>query len=365
MPQISHLSPKCLYPLGCLYGWGVRLRNFCFDQGWIRSRSYPIPVICVGNITAGGTGKTPHVEYLLTLLGERYRMAVLTRGYGRRTKGLVVAEASSSVEEVGDEPRQIKRKYPHVMVIVDGNRCRAMDYLMGLSEAERPQVVVMDDGFQHRYIRPSYSIVLVDATQPVWEERLLPCGHLREPLTALDRADCVIATKCPTDMPPIGQRIIKRSLKLFPHQRIYFSRIKYQPLRPLVDLLTEEVGLEASPPPQQGAPVIQLTGIANSEPLEAYLGKQYRVIDKWVYRDHYPFSPSDVWQWSERARDLSEGCASWAVVCTEKDAMRLLDIASSIPQDFLTRIYYLPISIQILDKEKDFIHLIGRLAGGK
>lgn len=365
MIQISSSARKCFRPFGYLYQWAVQLRNFCFDQGWLRGKSYPIPVICVGNITAGGTGKTPHVELILECLTPTYRVAVLTRGYGRKRRGLVIADEYSTVRDIGDEPRQIKRKYPEVIVAVDGHRRRAMDYLMGLPEAERPQVVVMDDGFQHRYIRPSYSIVLTDATRPIWDEKLLPQGLLREPLTALGRADCVIATKCPPEMSPIEHRIIKRNLNLYPHQRIYFSRIKYQPLRSLLSLMGRDAD-DALPltPPKLGSPIVQLSGIARVEPFAAQLRKHYHVIGEWTYPDHHRFSERDVADWVGQTATLSRVQPEWCIICTEKDAMRLVDIAPHIPHDLLSRIYYLPIGVQIIDKEKDFLHLIERLASG-
>ena len=170
------------WPLALCYGLGVRLRNLCFGLGILPSETYPIAVISVGNLSAGGAGKTPLVEYLVRLLSPRYRVAVLSRGYRRKTKGYVLASASSTAREIGDEPSQIKRKYPSITVAVDGHRRRGMRRLLALPEAERPQVVVLDDAFQHRYVRPSLSILVTDSHRLFTRDRLLPVGTLREPL---------------------------------------------------------------------------------------------------------------------------------------------------------------------------------------
>lgn len=365
MLKLDSSASKWLAPIGYLYRWAVQLRNFAFDRGWLSSKSYAIPIICIGNVTVGGTGKTPHVELVLRWLTPRYRVAVLTRGYGRKTRGLVLATTTSTVAEIGDEPRQMKLKYPDVMIAIDGDRVRAMDYLMQLPEQERPEVVIMDDGFQHRYIRPSYSIVLLDANRPLKEERLLPVGSLREPLSALDRADCVIATKCPPDMLPIDLRIIKRNLNLFPHQRIYFSKVKYSQLVPLSVFSNKASGAVAFCSLEQKAPVVMLCGIANPEPLEQYIGEHFRLVDKLVYPDHYTFSKEDINNWLALSISIIEeiGVAPY-FICTEKDAVRLSSLIHDIEPSLLERIYYQPIEVEIVDKAQDFIQLIDTLAQG-
>lgn len=356
---------RYLVPCGYIYRWAVQLRNFCFDRHWLKSKSYPIPIICVGNITVGGTGKTPHVEFILRLLEGKYKVAVLTRGYGRKTRGLIIATHTSTARDIGDEPRQLKRKYPNVIIAVDGNRVRAMDYLMQLPNDERPQVVVMDDGFQHRYLRPSYNIVLVDANRPLRDERLLPVGRLREPISALDRAECVIATKCAPDMTPIEQRIIKRHLNLYPHQRIYFSRIKYHTPLPLSTLLCRSTSNNTSEIPKCCSPILLICGIANPDPLVQYLEQRYRVVEQLIYPDHYTFTAADVTHWQERYSILTQDYSSTPyIICTEKDAVRLSSLSDLLAQELLPHFYYQPIGVEIVDKEKDFVHLIELLAKG-
>ena len=172
-----------------VYGAGVSLRNYLFNSGLLREHHYDIPLICVGNITVGGTGKTPHIELIIELLRPSYRLAVISRGYKRSSRGLQDVTPGASVQQIGDEPKQLSLKYPEVRLIVDGDRRRAMRYLMALPEAERPEVVLLDDGFQHRYVHPSFSILLIDASRELHEDALLPAGNLREPASARYRAD--------------------------------------------------------------------------------------------------------------------------------------------------------------------------------
>ncbi|MDO4691782.1 MAG: tetraacyldisaccharide 4'-kinase [Porphyromonadaceae bacterium] len=362
MSSISKYRPL-LRPLAWLYGRGVALRNFCFDRGLLPSEAFPIPVICVGNIAVGGTGKTPHVEYILQHLHPQYRVAVLSRGYKRKSKGLVVATESSSPLEIGDEPRQIKLKYPQVRVVVDGNRRRAMRYLMSLPANQRPEVVVMDDGYQHRYIKPSYSILLVDARRPVWDDRLLPEGNLRESISALYRADCIIVTKCPEDMSPIQQRIIERNLALFPHQQIYFTRMAYEALQPLVP--PDDSVAEVAPPGRVDR-VIALAGIANPEPFVQRLKSRFRLVDSAIYPDHHHFDLEDVKQMNQRYTQLlAEDNSSLYMICTEKDAVRLVEYQASLSPELLNHIYYLPIQVQVLHNEEEFKRSIWLAARAK
>lgn len=348
-----------LSPLSWLYGLGVGLRNFLFNQGVLKQQSYPIPLICVGNITVGGTGKTPHVELLISILREHRRIAVISRGYKRKSRGLREVTLASTADEVGDEPKQIKQKYPEVRFIVDGNRRRAMDYLLALPEVERPEVVLLDDGFQHRYVHPSFSILLIDAQRELHEDELLPLGGLREPATARYRADCIILTKCPHDMRPITLRIMQRNLALYPHQRIFFSRIDYQQPRAVRTLLGE-----AMPPLPQDAQVIALSGIASPQLFLAHIEEHYTLLDSLIYPDHHHFRPKDFATLIERWRELSQrhlGTPLY-IICTEKDAVRLTDSLTELPQELVEHLYYLPIETQILYHPQEFHSMICKAA---
>ena len=179
---------RAMLPLSWLYGIGVDLRNWLFNRKILKQHTFDIPVICVGNLTVGGTGKTPHIEYLIRLLTPRYKVAVLSRGYKRKSKGFLIVDTDSKVQDVGDEPLQIKQKFPNTLVVVDKNRVSAIQKILSIEKSERPDVILLDDGFQHRHVLPSLSILLVDSNRPVFEDKLLPAGLLREPLKGKDRA---------------------------------------------------------------------------------------------------------------------------------------------------------------------------------
>lgn len=348
-----------LYLLSWLYGLGVGVRNFLFNQGVLKSQAYQIPLICVGNITVGGTGKTPHVELLISILQPHHRVAVISRGYRRKSRGLREVTADAAVAEVGDEPKQIKLKYPDVRFVVDGNRRRAMRYLMSLAPADRPDVVLLDDGFQHRYVRPSFSILLVDASRELHEDALLPLGGLREPATARYRADCIILTKCPADISPIQLRIMQRNLALYPHQKTFFSRVEYLPAQPLGKLRGDP-----SRPLPEGARLLALSGIAAPKPFLGYLQEKYQLIGELTYKDHHLFTPADLRRVEEAWREAhaSAPAEPLYLVCTEKDAVRLLDSYEELPADFRQQIFYLPIDTKILFKPEDFTEMIRKVA---
>ena len=192
---------KWLLPLSWIYGIGVKLRNTLFSIGILKTRSFDVPVIAVGNITVGGSGKTPHVEYLTRLLKNTFRTAVLSRGYKRKSSGFVQATAETTMPEIGDEPFQMKQKYPDVIVAVDKNRCHGIDTLV--ENDKDIDVILLDDAFQHRYVKPGINILLVDYHRLIIYDKLLPAGRLREPLSGKNRADIVIVTKCPKGMKPM------------------------------------------------------------------------------------------------------------------------------------------------------------------
>ncbi len=342
-----------LRPLALLYGAVVRVRNVLFDIGVLPSQSYDVPVICVGNITVGGTGKTPHVEYILSLLTPRYRVAVLSRGYKRQTRGLVDATDSSRVQDIGDEPMQLKLKYPSIRLVVDGNRRRAMSYLMSLSPSERPEVVVMDDGMQHRYVRPSCVILLMDSNRPILEDRMLPEGSLREKASARYRADILIATKCRTDLSPIEQRLMERSLGLFSHQKMFFSSMRYLPPRLLSSLGARGEQVEIVPIPRH-TPLLLITGIARPEPLEEHLRGRYEIVDRRIYPDHHNFTASDIQELNATFAHLSQqSTRPLCALCTEKDAVRLWDLRAQLSQALLEHLYYLPIEVKVLGQTRE------------
>ena len=220
----------CIFSV--LYGFGVGVRNLLFDLGILKSRRFAIPILCIGNITVGGTGKTPHTELLIDALRHKFRVACLSRGYKRKTSGFRLADERSTAGDIGDEPLQIHKKFPDILVACDADRVHGIEKLMAL--AEPPQVILLDDAFQHRYVQADKNIVLVDYSRPVMEDHLLPWGRLREGVHALKRADFLIVTKCPPNLSPIDQRIWSKHLDIKPYQQLFFSTTTYGEICPLV-----------------------------------------------------------------------------------------------------------------------------------
>lgn len=353
-----------LRPLSVLYGWGVSLRHHLFDRGILQEKSYPIPIICVGNITVGGTGKTPHVEYLLRMLGDKYRVALISRGYKRKTSGLVVAQASSTADDIGDEPRQILSKYPDLQIIIDGDRRRAMDYLMQLPVVQRPELVLMDDGYQHRYVKPSYSILLVDAARPPKDDRLLPEGQLRDTPSQLYRADCIVVTKCPEDINSMECKIIERGLRLYPHQQLFFSAIRPLPPHPLRELGLSLSDSSASSHIPAWANVLVLSGIAQGGQFAQQLASNYHIVEHLSFADHHHYTHSDIERLNQLYSTLQQrtpGTALWCI-CTEKDAVRLYQYQKELSKELLSHLYYQPIEVYMLHRAAEFEQIIMRQA---
>lgn len=221
MAKNKIISNLILLPLSKLYGLGIAVRNLMFKWHILKQKEFQVPVIVVGNISAGGTGKTPHTEYIITLLQYKYHIGMLSRGYKRSTKGFVLATRRSTPLDIGDEPYQIYQKFGRdITVAVCEDRCHGIEEMLRLDP--RINLIVLDDAFQHRYVKPTLSIVLTEFNNPVFYDKLLPLGRLREPQSAIYRADMVIVTKCPDQLNPLEYRIFKNNLKLFPFQKFFF-----------------------------------------------------------------------------------------------------------------------------------------------
>lgn len=205
-----------LLPFSWIYGSIVRFRNWLFDMGLKKSKSFSIPIISVGNITVGGSGKTPHVEYLIRLLHDKAKIAVLSRGYKRKSHGYVLAEESTTMPEIGDEPFQMHQKFSDIYVAVDAKRARGIENLQNDEATKDVDVVLLDDAFQHRYVKPGINILLVDYHRLIIYDKMLPAGRLREPLSGKNRADIVIITKCPKDLKPMEFRVLTKAMDLYP-----------------------------------------------------------------------------------------------------------------------------------------------------
>ena len=254
---------KWLLPFSWLYGMASKLRNTLFEMGVLKMRSFKIPIISVGNITVGGTGKTPHVEYLVRLLKDQFRVAVLSRGYKRKSRGFIKADEQTMMPEIGDEPYQMKQKFPGVTIAVDKKRCHGIDILT--EQDAQLDVILLDDAFQHRYVKPGINILLVDYHRLIIYDKLLPAGRLREPLSGKDRADIVIVTKCPKDLKPMEYRVVTKAMHLYPYQRLYFTTLEYAALQPMFQTSPADIPQLDS---LHDTHVLLLTGIASPEQLE-------------------------------------------------------------------------------------------------
>lgn len=327
-----------LFPLSLIYDAVTRLRNFLFDISVLQERCFSVPTIAIGNLSVGGTGKTPHVEYLLSLLFETHRCATLSRGYGRKTSGFAFVAPESSPTAVGDEPLQIKRKYPKVVVAVDENRCHGMEQLLPLGV----EVVLLDDAFQHRYLRAGLRILLTDYAQRYTEDHLLPMGRLREARKGATRADIVIVTKCPADLSQEEQQQIATEVKWRPEQEVFFTSLIYDTPYPL---------FPEGEPYRVSAQVLLVTGIAQPAALHAHYTAT-AAVKLLRFSDHHHFTDSDIAKIEQEVLQMPQA------VTTEKDATRLLPFADRFSTEVRRRLYVQPMRIQFLHNETFFQYII-------
>jgi tetraacyldisaccharide 4'-kinase len=343
-----------LWPFSVFYGAGVLLRNILFDSGLLREQTYPVPVICVGNLAAGGSGKTPMTEYLLRLLEGKYRVAVLSRGYRRKTSGFLLATPEHTAEDIGDECFQIKNKYPQATVAIDGNRRRGIFNLLSLHEGVRPEVILMDDGFQHRRVQPSFSILLTDFRRIYCHDRLLPVGRLREPARAAVRANAIIVSKCDAAMKSIESRIIRNEINLKQRQLLFFSCIACLPFRGIFPEAAGEYAMETL---RETDEILLLTGIAAPQPLIEEVKKHTAQVRTLSFADHHAFQKRDI---RKIAAELEKMAPDALILSTEKDAARLRSL-SFLPEEWRGRMYYVPIETRILfDRGHELDELILR-----
>lgn len=340
------LKGLLLKPLSVAYGAVTATRNKMFDCGMLEQRKFDIPVLVVGNIAVGGTGKTPHVEYLIELLRSRYHIGVLSRGYNRRTKGFRLATPESNARQIGDEPYQIYRKFGDkgVMVAVCEDRCKGIDKMREIDP--ELNLIILDDAFQHRYVKPTVSVVLTEHSRPVFEDEMMPAGHLRENAAALHRADIVIVTKCPDDMKQIDYRIFTKNMGLYPYQHLFFSKYEYGELTPL---FPEENGPAQSPRLDSMSPtdtIVIVAGIANPKPFIKKVRKAKAKIRGLIFNDHHNFTRNDIVAIINKIKTSADP-AHTIVVTTEKDAMRLRDFPG-LPKSLKRRIFYLPVSVEFI-----------------
>lgn len=335
-----------LMPLAWLYGACVRFRNFLFDHGALPSVRFSMPVICVGNITVGGTGKTPHVEYLIRLLAGKYRVAVLSRGYKRKSKGFILADQNMSEGELGDEPFQMKRKFgTAISVAVDADRRHGISTLMSVIKTPPLDVVILDDAFQHRYVSAGMNIALIDYHRLIYNDRLLPAGRLREPVKGIERAHAIVITKCPKDISPEEQHGIGQALGVSKGGKLFFSTLTYGTLQPLYGgkaMTLEEMR-------ESGVKALLMTGIASPEQIEEDL-EPYVELTSLRFADHHDFTMSDIKKVSEEFRRLD--AKNKIIITTEKDSVRLKE--GMLDGETAKAVYVLPVVVGFIGGSENF-----------
>jgi tetraacyldisaccharide 4'-kinase len=334
-PELTILS-LFKAPLAALFWLAVCIRHCLYDWNFLRQREFKFPVICVGNLAVGGTGKTPHVLLLLQILAEHgIAAAVLSRGYKRRSKGFRYVEANDNADSSGDEPLLIKRRHPNAVVAVCADRAAGIERIV----AEHPtvKVVLLDDAFQHRRVKAGLSIVLTTYDRLATHDYMLPLGHLRDLPSRLRHADIVVVSKCPPTLKPIDFNLLAKHLKPCPYQLLYFSSYRYaQPI-----LLSPSDTPQAAPP--LGSEVIAVAGVANPQPFFAQLQHHFQLLQTLTFSDHHRFSRRDIL----RLESLHESYPQCAIIATEKDAVRLahLELSASLR----SKLYYLPIDVQVIN----------------
>ena len=337
---------RWLRPLSSLYGLGVELRNQLFELNILKSRSFTTPVISVGNITVGGTGKTPHVEYLVRLLSNEAKVAVLSRGYKRKTHGYQLADKDSTMRDIGDEPYQMKLKFPNIEVAVDANRCEGIDHLINDEQTKDTDVIILDDAYQHRYVKPGINILLVDYHRLIIYDELLPSGRLREPIESKKRADIVIITKCPDSLNPIDYRVLTKAMKLYAYQSLFFTSLHYGAPYLLFG------GDETRVPKKQNSDVLLLTGIASPEQMIDDVQPNVKSLKPLTFPDHHAFSPRDIEKINNAFAAMPQ--ESRVILTTEKDAARLRNV-SGLSEEVKQRLLVLPVEAKfMLDGEEIF-----------
>ncbi len=334
-----------LFPFAILYGIITSFRNALFDWKILKSKSVDVHTICVGNLAVGGTGKTPHVEHIIRLLQNEFRIAILSRGYKRKSSGFILADENCTAEDIGDEPLQYKTKNPELIVAVDANRVNGVKQL--LNEDNPPQVVILDDAFQHRYLKCEMNIVVSEYSNLYLYDWMLPAGNLRETRKGISRADIIIVSKTPEKTTAVEIRNIIKDIKPQAHQKLFFTWLKYGELtefqnpQKTINTLDELFRYR----------IVVVTGIGNPEPMLTYLREYAADIKHIQYPDHHQFTIENLTDIRNKLDEYQGG--NKIIVTTEKDAMRLRggdlqDIANNLP------LYVLPIEVDFKDKTQEF-----------
>ncbi|MBC8173003.1 MAG: tetraacyldisaccharide 4'-kinase [Chitinophagales bacterium] len=333
---------KLLVPFSLLWSLLVSFRNFLYHKGWLRTFEFDFPVILVGNLSTGGTGKTPHVEYLIRLLKNQFKVATLSRGYKRKLKGYALATELSLVEDIGDEPKQFKQKFPDVEVAVSEDRVKGVYYI--LNEEPDVNVIILDDGFQHRRITAGLKIIVTTCDRLFCDDIILPAGNLREPKNAYKRADILIVSKCPPALSFAEKEKIIERLHPLPQQNTFFTTLLYGNMYPLFpEQLQKNFSTSTS--------CLFVSGIANNKNVIQYLKFAFSNVQVIRFPDHHYFSAGNIEQIKKAA--MRNGVC----ITTEKDAMRLMEQKEFILETELS-VFVLPIEIGFLFNEAELFNEI-------
>lgn len=324
------LIRKLLFPFSILYDLITSFRNFLFDKGILKSYPFDLPIIAVGNLSVGGTGKTPQIEYLIRLLSERYTIATLSRGYKRKSKGFVLADANATAETLGDEPYQFYQKFPSIQVAVDADRKNGIEQL--LTQTQPPQVILLDDAFQHRKVKAGFYILLTAYDDLFTTDFILPTGNLRESRNGANRANLIVVTKCPPILTKEEQAIVKEKIQNYSDASVFFSSIAYESF-----VVSQKDKISISEIKE--TPFLLLAGIAKPTSFFNYLKNPNTVC--LTYPDHHNFSDSDI-------QEIKNQAGNNPIITTEKDYVRLKD--SSLQN----QLYYLAIQTSFIAKSNEF-----------
>lgn len=330
-----------LYPFALLFRMIVSVRNSMYETNILKQHEFNIPIISIGNISVGGTGKTPHAEYLMDLLHNKFQIAFLSRGYKRKSKGYVRADDNSTSFDIGDEPMQIAHKFSDVPVAVCENRVKGVQKLLEESNGNL-DTIILDDAFQHRKIKPQINILLIDYNNPIHTDEMLPVGRLREPIKGRFRANIIIVTKCPKKLTPIDQRIIRKELEILPYQNLFFSTFEYGALQNSLEQQNTIPNEEL-----KSYSIVLLTGIANCEPLIDYLQSKSKEITHCQYADHHRFTNTEIANVVNKFEKIEN--PKKIIVTTEKDMARI--IGEKEQTELLGKnLYVIPIVVKFLDE---------------
>ncbi len=325
-----------LLPFSLLYRLIVIIRNYLFDKNILKSVSFNLPIIAVGNLSLGGTGKSPMVEYLLTLLKDKYNIAVLSRGYKRKTKGYVLAGAATTALELGDEPMQFHQKFPGVAVAVGEERILAVPQI--LQDRPETNVIILDDAFQHRSVKPGFNILLTDYNNLFTRDFFLPAGNLRDQQSSYKRADVIIVTKCPANLPEEEKNEIRKEINLLPNQKIFFTAIKYG--SPYHIITKEKKTITAKDE------VLLVCGIADPKPLKKYLLQHSKSFYEQSFPDHHIFTNNNIKEIRKKYDNIK--AVQKIIITTEKDAVRLIKLKEKLSK---MPVFVLPVQHTFLFNE--------------